>query len=359
MSATSRFKVILLSFIVATGTSVLSAPASAGLNILLSNDDGYGSYGITAMQASLEAAGHTVYVSAPAENQSGKSGAINSDYGAAVEFTEQVPGKEWAIEGTPADSVSAALFGLLPGVLPEGEEIDLVVAGVNDGENVSLFTNASGTVGAAMWGLRRGVPAIAVSVGQDIASLGEISDCPPGDYGCIYYWYGIATANAHAGADTAAALVPLLIDAVQEEEGFLEGLGLNVNVPSGAFTPKGIRVTRSDNSIAFDLVIVSDGSGGLEVGTERNDLLSGALVGQVQCQYLPPGYIDYDSEGQAFACGYTTISIVDGNIDASQDTTDQAKDLACSLEDLATIEIFNCDGGDGHGHKKKKNGDDD
>jgi 5'/3'-nucleotidase SurE len=320
---------LLLSFLVAAVTIAVPAAANAGLNILLSNDDGFGSYGITAVQGSLEAAGHTVYVSAPADNQSGKSGSINSDYGAAVDFTENVAGKEWSVEGTPVDSVSAGLFGLVP----EGVEIDLVVSGANDGENVSLFTNASGTVGAAMFAVRRGVPAIAVSVGQDIASLGEISDCPPGDLGCIYYWYGIATANAHAGADTAAALVPLLIDAVLEGEGFLEGLGLNVNVPS--------------DDLAFDLVIKSDGSGGLVVDTERNNLLAGALVGQVNCDYLPPGYIDYDSEGQAFACGYTTISIVDGNIDASQDTTDQAKDLACSLEDLAVIEIFNCDGGDG------------
>jgi 5'/3'-nucleotidase SurE len=343
MSATSRLEVFLLSFLLAAGTSAVPAAANAGLNILLSNDDGFGSYGITAVQGALEAAGHTVYVSAPADNQSGKSGSLNTDYGAAVEFTEHVAGKEWAVEGTPADSVSAGLFGLVP----EGVEIDLVVSGANDGENVSLFTNASGTVGAAMFALRRGTPAIAVSVGQDIASLGEIGDCPPGDLGCIYYWYGIATANAHAGADTAAALLPLLIDAVLEGEGFLEGVGLNVNVPSGAFTPKGIRVARSDDDLAFDLVIKSDGAGGLVVDLERNNLLAGALVGQVNCDYLPPGYIDYDSEGQAFACGYTTVSIVDGNIDASQDTTDQAKDLACSLDGLADIDIFNCDGGDG------------
>jgi 5'-nucleotidase len=348
MSARSPFKTLLLSFIVATGTSALSAPAEAGLNILLSNDDGYGSYGITAMQGALESAGHTVYVSAPADNQSGKSGSINSEYGAPVEFTEHVPGKEWAIEGTPADSVSAALFGLLPGALPEGEEIDLVVTGANDGENVSVLTNASGTVGAAMWGLRRGIPAVAVSVGQDIASLRQVSECAAvGDWACVFYYLGIVEANARAGADTAAALVPELISAVQEGEGFPAGFGLNVNVPSGAFTPKGIRVTRSDDAIALDLVIVPDGDGGLEVGAEVNELLTGALTGQVLCEYLPAGYIDYDSEGQAFACGYTTVSIVDGNIDASQDTTDQAKDLACSLDDLATIEIFNCDGGDG------------
>ena len=334
---------IRISLVAACLVLLVTAGSAQALNILVTNDDGFGSYGITAMQGALEAAGHTVYVSAPADNQSGKSGSINADYGAAVAFTEHVAGKEWAVEGTPVDSVSAALYGLVP----EGVNIDLVVSGANDGENVSLFTNASGTVGAAMFAVRRGTPAIAVSVGQDIASLGQISDCVEGDLGCIYYWYGIATANAHAGADTAAALVPALIDAVQEGEGFCEGLGLSVNVPSGAFTPKGIRVARSDNDLAFDLVIQSDGSGGLVVGTQRNNLLAGALVGQVQCEYLPPGYIDYNSEGQAFACGYTTVSIVDGNIDASQDTTDQAKDLACSLDDLATIEIFNCDGGDG------------
>ena len=49
----------------------------------------------------------------------------------------------------------------------------------------------------------------------------------------------------------------------------------------------------------------------------------------------------------------TAVSIVDGNIDASQNTTDQAKDLVCSLNDLATIEIFNCDGGDGPPTKQR------
>ncbi|WP_101759715.1 5'/3'-nucleotidase SurE [Oceanicoccus sp. KOV_DT_Chl] len=140
--------------LVAAVTAV-ALPVSA-LNILLTNDDGYGSYGITAMQSALESAGHTVYVSAPAENQSGKSGGINTHYGESVGFIEYVGGKQWAVEGTPADAVSAGLFGLLPAVLPEGEAIDLVVSGINDGENIARFANASGTVGAAMFALRRG-----------------------------------------------------------------------------------------------------------------------------------------------------------------------------------------------------------
>jgi 5'/3'-nucleotidase SurE len=338
---------ILISLVAACLALLVTAGSAQALNILLSNDDGWDSYGITAMKASLEGAGHSVYLSAPADNQSGKSGSINSDYGGSVAFTEQDT-NVWAIEGTPADSVSAGLFALVP----DGVEIDLLVTGANDGENVSLFTNASGTVGAAMFGLRRGVPAIAVSVGQDLAALKAIGECPgqypePAWYYCYAPLAAQAAASARAGADTAVALVPTLINAVLDEGGFPAGYGLNVNVPSGAFTPKGIRVARSDNAIAFDLVIVPDGEGGLVIDTNVNNLLAGAQLGQVQCQYLPPGYIDYNSEGQAFACGYTTVSIVDGNIDASQDTTDQAKELACSLDDLATIEIFNCDGGDG------------
>jgi broad specificity polyphosphatase/5'/3'-nucleotidase SurE len=57
----------------------------------------------------------------------------------------------------PADSASAGLFGLVP----DGVTIDLIASGANDGEDVSLFTNASRTVGAALFGLRCGTPAVA------------------------------------------------------------------------------------------------------------------------------------------------------------------------------------------------------
>ena len=332
-------KPLLLLLLATIGTA--SASADGGLNVLLTNDDGFGTYGIVRMQASLEAAGHTVYVSAPAVNQSGKSGAVNGELGASVGFTEKVAGKEWAVDGTPADSVNAGLYGLVP----QGVEIDLIVSGVNDGENVGLSTNSSGTVGAAMYGLRRGTPAIAVSVGLDIASLAELIQCLPDDLSCISYWSGVAADNARAGADTAAALVPHLIAAVLDGEGFGEGFGLNVNVPSGAFTPRGVRVTRSDRATAIVLRMVSDGNGGLVLDLHLDELLLGALAGAIDCQYLPPGYIDYDSEGQAFACGYTTVSIFDGNFDASVDSTDGAKDVACSLDDLATVGTFDCRGG--------------
>lgn len=322
-----------------TALASIAVPASA-LNILVTNDDGYGSYGITALQASLEAAGHTVYISAPADNQSGKSGSINTDHGSAVAFTEAVAGKEWAIDGTPADSVSAGLYGLLPSVLPEGEAIDLVVSGINDGENISLFANASGTVGAAVYALRRGTPAIAVSVGQDIASLKALGEAYAiGDWPNVFYYQALSESNAQLGADTAAALIPQIIDELGST-GLADGLGLNVNIPSGAFTPNGIRIVRNESELPFDLVIASDGNGGLEVDSISNDFLAAALLGTpVPDAYFTP---DLNSEGHAFAYGYTTISIIDGNFDASIFSSFKANWTACRLKGIATVEIFWC-----------------
>jgi 5'/3'-nucleotidase SurE len=359
MPVTPRFKLLLLSFFVAAGASAVSAPADAE-NILLTNDDGYGSYGITAMQDALEAAGHTVYVSAPATEQSGKSGSANTDFGANVGFTEEVPDEEWSVEGTPADSVSAGLFGLTPDVLPEGEAIDLVVSGVNDGENISRFVNISGTVGAAMFALRRGYPVLAVSAGQDIPGRRALGDCfdPPGsctpqEIGAIF---AEIEANAEAAADNAAALTVAVINELGEE-GIPEGLGLNINVPSGRFSTAGTRVTKSDNDQGFDLVIVKNDDGELEVDAlVVNQILAGLLGGDISpasCPFLPePIRPDLDSEGAAFACAYNTIATVNGNFDSSQDDTDQSKDLACSLDAIATMpSFFNCDGGDGPKNK--------
>ena len=88
----------------------------------------------------------------------------------------------WRIGGTPADCVKAAVNILLP------EKPDVVLSGINSGYNAGYDTIYSGTVGAAMEGLMKGVPAIAVSqnFGDDYslsdallpALLGELLDSP-------------------------------------------------------------------------------------------------------------------------------------------------------------------------------------
>ena len=129
------------------------------LVILVTNDDGIGAGGLAASVAALsELPDVEIVVVAPADNQSGTSdtvtdGEVTSAEGETVDGTPGI-----AVDGTPADSVTLAIEQL--GVAP-----DLVVSGVNEGQNIGPFTELSGTVGAARTAARLGVPAIAASAG--------------------------------------------------------------------------------------------------------------------------------------------------------------------------------------------------
>jgi 5'/3'-nucleotidase SurE len=139
--------------------------STLALDILLTNDDGFDSPGITALHAALVGAGHDVTVVAPATQQSGKGGSINTE---VFDFTPGVGlmqltnhgGNVWSLAGTPVDSVKAGLDVVL-----ENDPPDLIVSGLNFGENLGKpGSNASGTEGAALTGTFRGIPSIAGSV---------------------------------------------------------------------------------------------------------------------------------------------------------------------------------------------------
>lgn len=128
--------------------------------ILLSNDDGIRSPGLWAAAEALSSLGY-VTVAAPREQRSGsgRSMPVDSD-GVLREEHVEVGGKIWpvyAVGGSPAQAVQHGILELSPR-LP-----DLVVAGINYGENVSVSVTISGTVGAALEGAAAGIPAIAVS----------------------------------------------------------------------------------------------------------------------------------------------------------------------------------------------------
>ncbi|MGD9601045.1 MAG: 5'/3'-nucleotidase SurE [Gammaproteobacteria bacterium] len=137
----------------------LGAPASA-LTILLTNDDGFHAPGILAMQGALRDAGHRVIVVAPRTDQSGSSVKITTT---AFALKQEAP-DVWVVDGSPADSVWVGLRRVLRDAPP-----DLVVSGGNRGQNLGAVTNLSGTVGAAVMAALNDVPAIAVSVGIDLA----------------------------------------------------------------------------------------------------------------------------------------------------------------------------------------------
>ena len=123
------------------------------MRILLSNDDGYLAPGLAALYDALTAFGE-VEVVAPAQNCSGASNSLTlsrplSVYTASSGFRY--------IDGTPTDCVHIALTGLL------GYRPDLVVSGINNGQNMGEDTLYSGTVAAATEGFMFGVPSFAFS----------------------------------------------------------------------------------------------------------------------------------------------------------------------------------------------------
>lgn len=142
-------------------TSLPALGAAGPITVLVSNDDGVGAPGIDAMVQALVANPNlNVVVYAPLNNQSGTGDSFTTSGTLAVSSTTTASGyPAVAVNGYPADAV---LYGILAG-LPS--KPDLVVSGINFGQNIAELSQLSGTVGAATWGARNGVPGIAVSQG--------------------------------------------------------------------------------------------------------------------------------------------------------------------------------------------------
>ena len=135
------------------------AQASSPMRVLITNDDGIEAEGLKALVEAFKPVA-TVVVAAPAQNRSGAGQSVSFLSGKLrVEERDSADGvKRYAVHGTPADS---AIFGLMgPGA---EKPFDLVISGINKGENVGEAVFLSGTVGAARQAAMMGVPAIAVS----------------------------------------------------------------------------------------------------------------------------------------------------------------------------------------------------
>ena len=122
--------------------------------ILLSNDDGIQSEGLTILEETLRAIGD-IYTVAPDRAQSSMSHALTLHR--PLRVTEIAP-RRLSVDGTPVDCVKLALTGLLP-MRP-----DLVISGINKGPNLGDDIIYSGTVSAAIEAALLGIPAIAVSL---------------------------------------------------------------------------------------------------------------------------------------------------------------------------------------------------
>jgi 5'-nucleotidase len=141
------------------------------LTVLVTNDDGVMAPGINATVQALTALPHTkVTVVAPLTDQSGTGPKVTGGTLTVTNATTAGGYPAKAVAGYPADTIIWAIddHGI-------SQRPDLVVSGINLGENIGPLASLSGTVGAAETAFARGIPALAVGQGVDNGQAANFS----------------------------------------------------------------------------------------------------------------------------------------------------------------------------------------
>jgi 5'-nucleotidase len=173
--------------------------------ILITNDDGYHSDGIIALEEALADIGD-IYVVAPASEQSGASHSLTLARPLRI---RQIDPRHWTVDGTPTDCITLALNQ----ILGNGERPDICVSGINHGANLGDDATYSGTVAGALEATILGVPGLAFS----------LADSRSNDF--------------RESMKIARQITERAI-----RDGLPIGTLLNVNIPLGE--PRGIRITK-------------------------------------------------------------------------------------------------------------------
>ncbi len=183
------------------------------MRILLTNDDGIHAPGFAVLERIAAKLSDDVWVCAPSEEQSGAGHSLTLHQPIRLQEHGE---RRFAVTGTPTDAVNFALRKLLLDQRP-----DLVLSGVNAGENLGDDITYSGTASAAMEAALAGIPAIALS--QAFRNRGHRFDATEG-------W-------------AARVLAPLV--ALAKDHALARRTLVNVNFPAvPAEEVKGIRVVR-------------------------------------------------------------------------------------------------------------------
>ena len=229
------------------------------MHILVTNDDGIYSPGISPIASELTRIAH-VSVLAPDRNWSASSHARTLDKPLRIKPSYLHEGfNAWMVDGSPADCVVAGINGFVK------TPVDLVVSGINTSANMAQDVMYSGTVAAAMEAAMNGIPAIALSL--------DGSDSCADD---VY--------------QTAASIAIRVIMPFLDKLLTLSGTVININIP---LLPedriKGIQVTRLGTRIYNEKLenrqdprgrhyywTVGDNPGGsVEEGTDINAVAKG------------------------------------------------------------------------------------
>ncbi|HJV73773.1 MAG TPA: 5'/3'-nucleotidase SurE [Noviherbaspirillum sp.] len=196
------------------------------MKILVSNDDGYLAPGIIALAEALKPLAEIIVV-APDSNRSASSNSLTLDRPLSVYRADN---GFFFVNGTPSDCVHVALTGGI------AFRPDLIVSGINQGQNMGDDTLYSGTVAAATEGFLFGIPAIAFSQVEK------------------------GWAHVDAAARIARDFVERRLDALPKP--YL----LNVNIPNLPYDEiKGIKATRLGKRHESEAVIKAQDPHGREI----------------------------------------------------------------------------------------------
>jgi len=256
------------------------ADAQSPLRVLVTNDDGIAAPGIDALVNALSANNDLlVMVVAPDVNQSGTGDQVTNQPGATITSTvgqtaSGVPGT--AIGGFPADAVLWGVRTALP-PLP-----DLVVSGINTGQNIGEAVRLSGTVGAATWAARLGIPAFAASTQFSISDYGE-----------------------------AASFVARLVEKFRTNKKFRKkmrekdtgrGLVLNLNIPDCPSGGRGMRLVTVGRSVEFTGYTLLADDGTLRTWEPVQSVTN---LNAVDCASTDT---DVRTDVEAFLAGFATVT---------------------------------------------------
>ena len=126
--------------------------------ILISNDDGYQAKGINTLIKMVRTLGD-ILVCAPDGPRSGQACAFSATIPLTLTQQHKEEGVEvWSCNGTPVDCVKMALANLCP------RKPDIIIGGINHGDNASVNTHYSGTMGVVMEGCMKYIPSVAYSL---------------------------------------------------------------------------------------------------------------------------------------------------------------------------------------------------
>lgn len=128
------------------------------MRILLTNDDGINAQGLVVLRRIAEQLSDDVWIVAPDTEQSAASRGVSLHNPVKIRKVED---KVFSVSGTPTDSVIVGLREILVDNPP-----DLILSGVNRGQNLAEDVTFSGTIAGALQGMQMGIPSIALSLAR-------------------------------------------------------------------------------------------------------------------------------------------------------------------------------------------------